>query len=153
MRKKKQDVAKQTEMAERAKKVLRLKLSGASYPEIAEVLEISMSTAHGDIQRAIRNIPKSEADQYREEELMKLDRLQRSVWEEALGGDHKAIDRVLKIIDRRAKFLGLDAPQQVQVGASSLDLDAAVKEFLAVAREPQADLPEIPAEEGLELDE
>jgi len=40
----------------------------------------------------------------------RLDNLQAGVWMAALQGNHGAIDRVLRIMERRAKLLGLDAP-------------------------------------------
>jgi len=39
-----------------------------------------------------------------------LDELQDAVWETAADGDLHALDRVLAIMARRAKLLGLDAP-------------------------------------------
>ena len=33
-----------------------------------------------------------------------------AVWDEAAKGEYAAIDRVLKILERRAKLLGLDMP-------------------------------------------
>lgn len=42
-----------------------------------------------------------------------------------------AVDRLLKIADRRARLLGLDAPKRVEVSDSMPDLDAAVRELAA----------------------
>lgn len=47
-------------------------------------------------------------------ELARLDQLHLAVWGRAIQGDYGAIDTVLKIMARRAKFLpGLEAPQAV----------------------------------------
>ena len=43
----------------------------------------------------------------------------------------QAVDRLLKIADRRAKLLGLDAPKRVEVSDGTPDLDAAVRELEA----------------------
>ena len=34
-------------------------------------------------------------------------------------GDEKAVDRALRIMERRARLLGLDAPASVEVGGGS----------------------------------
>lgn len=39
-----------------------------------------------------------------------LDQMQASVWAQALSGHMGALDRVLRIMERRARLLGLDAP-------------------------------------------
>ena len=41
-------------------------------------------------------------------ELDRLDALMRAYWDAALAGDGEAADRVLRIMDRRARYLGLD---------------------------------------------
>ena len=43
----------------------------------------------------------------------RLDRLHQAVWDAAINGDCYAIDRVLKLMERRAKLFGLDAPNKV----------------------------------------
>lgn len=56
-----------------------------------------------------------------------------------------AVDRLLKIADRRARLLGLDAPKRVEVSDSMPDLDAAVRE-LAAELEARGEGHEVPAE-------
>lgn len=119
--------------AERRKKALALRLAGATLNEIAEVNGCAVSTVHADIQRCLSDIPRQEADELRAQEVTRLDRLQRACWDPALAGDLAAIDRALRIIDRRAKMLGLDAPQQVEVTGVDVDLDATVARIMAVA--------------------
>ena len=46
-------------------------------------------------------------DEMRALELHRLDRLQQALWEDAVSGDVRAVDAVLRIIDRRVKLLGL----------------------------------------------
>lgn len=133
-------VRKAKEMAERSKRALQLKLAGATYPEIAETMGISLSTAHGDVQRALKDIPKDEAAQLRREESMRLDRLHRELWREAIDKDVPLIqrlplfDRLVKLSDRRSKLLGIDAPQSLEVTGVDLDLDAAVAALVEAAQ-------------------
>ena len=124
----------QMEIQERRKKALTLRLGGATYAEIGDALGVSNWTAWQDIHKSLADIPKAEADQLREEEVARLDRMQRAVWGDALKGDLKAMQMVVKIIDRRAKLLGLDAPQQVEL-SGEVDLDATVRKILAATEE------------------
>ena len=124
----------QLTLAERTKQELQLLLAGASYREIAEAVGVAPSTVHDDVQRALRDIPRREADELRQVEVERLDRLQRAVWADAVKGDLPSVDRAVRIIDRRAKMLGLDAPQQVEVSGQDVDLDATVAKILAAAR-------------------
>lgn len=119
--------------AERKRNALELRLAGASYRDIAQALEVSPATALQDCKEALADIPAQQADEMRTVELSRLDRLQRAVWPRAVKGDLQAVDRAIKIIDRRAKLFGLDAPQQVQITANDIDLDAAVDKMLRVA--------------------
>jgi hypothetical protein len=125
--------AKEFERAERKKNAVELRLAGASYREIGDALGCSTVTAMNDCKEALAEIPMQQADEMRTVELSRLDRLQRAVWGKAVKGDLQAVDRAIKIIDRRAKLLGLDAPQQVQITANDVDLDATVDKMLRVA--------------------
>jgi hypothetical protein len=70
-----------------------------------------VSTAHRRVSRALGAIPRELADEYRALEALRLDALQQAVWEQAIEGDLKAVDRVLSIMKRRSQLLGLDAPK------------------------------------------
>jgi hypothetical protein len=61
------------------------------------------------------------ADEVRKQELDRIDRLQVAVWNRALKGDDKAINTVLRLMERRARLLGLDAAQRVQAEVVSYD--------------------------------
>lgn len=121
-------------LAERRKRALDLRLTGATLAEIAETNECSIATVHQDIRKCLSDIPKSSADELRKQEVARLDKLQQACWQDAIHGDLAAIDRALKVIDRRAKMLGLDAPQQVEVTGVDVDLDATVARIMAVAQ-------------------
>jgi hypothetical protein len=71
-------------------------------------------------------------NEHRELELDRLDILQRTYWQPAVNGNLRAADFVLRVIDKRAKLLGLDAPIKVQaevVTYDGSDLDAEVERF------------------------
>ena len=54
------------------------------------------------------------AQELRALELERLDRLHEALWPRAIGGDDAALDRLLRVIDRRVRLLGLDAPARGQ---------------------------------------
>jgi hypothetical protein len=58
----------------------------------------------------------TDASELKAEELSRLDGMLRGLWPDARKGSHGAVDRVLKIMERRAKLLGLDAPVKVGLG-------------------------------------
>lgn len=120
--------------AERRARAVNLRREGLTLREVADELDVSVYTAWNDIQTAIRDIPKEEADLLRQQEADRLDALQRAVWDAALAGDLPAVDRALKIIERRCRLLGLDAPTRIEYPAVDLDLDAAVRDLVAAAQ-------------------
>ncbi len=99
------------EIAERRRKALDLRKAGASYDAIAQQLRLSGSgSAYKIVQAALKATYREPADDVRKLELERLDRLTLALWSRAQQGETEAIDRVLKLMDRRAKLLGLDAP-------------------------------------------
>jgi len=80
----------------------------------------------------IRKVCSEEAELVREIELQRLDELWRVANTAALKGDLKAIDRCLRIQERRAKLLGLDAVESVTVEHSGeIKIDDARASLLA----------------------
>lgn len=58
-------------------------------------------------------MPPALIQQARNVELQRLQEMHRTVWEDALTGDREAIGTVLRLMERRAKLLGLDAPAKI----------------------------------------
>ena len=86
-----------------------------SYEAIAKQLGVSdKSTVGQRVQAALREIIREPAEAVLKMELERLDVLLSGLWEQAADGDLQALDRALKIQDRRAKYLGLDAPTKTQ---------------------------------------
>ncbi|WP_075723248.1 sigma factor-like helix-turn-helix DNA-binding protein [Corynebacterium stationis] len=131
---------KALELQHRKKEALQLRLEGMTYAEIAERMGKSLSTVHGYVTDSLAEVTKEYAQQLRDLEAARLDALQHAVWERAIDGDLSAMDRVIKIMDRRARLLGLDAPQQVAVNNGvDVDIDGAVDKLIAVAMREVAD--------------
>lgn len=108
---------KNVEALDITEKVVALRASGANFRKIASVLDISPSTAHGLLHKAIAERREElglKVDELVELEVARCDQLQLAVWSKALNGNERAIAAVLKIMERRAKLLGLDAAQKVE---------------------------------------
>lgn len=94
--------------AEKRKMALDLRRAGWSYDDIAsEVGYANKGGAFKAVKQGIADITRESANELLELELARLDDLQAGAYDKARDGDLFAIDRVLKIIDQRAKFLGL----------------------------------------------
>ncbi len=98
----------------RTLKALELRLAGKGYQAIADELRYkSPASAFKAVQRALKATLQEPADELRRLELSRLDELFDSLWERR----HQAhvVDRLLSIMERRAKLLGLDAPTKVDI--------------------------------------
>lgn len=141
-------------IAKRRADAVAMRMTGASFQVIADKLGYnSRGAACQDVTRALEaNIAEQTraVEVYREEELQRLDLLMAEAWrvlrrqhatvshgrvirdedtDEPLLDDGPvlaAIDRVLKIQERRAKFLGLDAPTRIEaITVDALDAEIA----------------------------
>jgi hypothetical protein len=97
--------------AERAAKALELRKGGKTFRQIGEEMGVSEPRAFQIIDRELERLNKrraQSAEAVTRLELERLDTMLAACGEKAKGGDLNAIDRVLKITERRAKLLGLD---------------------------------------------
>jgi hypothetical protein len=110
--------APEPETLKKEANVIQLRLAGATWTEIAAAVGYSgPSGAYGAYQRAAKRVIAPKIEELREMELDRLDRLQRGVWASAIGGNVRAVDSVLRIMDRRARLLGLDMPVRLDINA------------------------------------
>ncbi|MFJ2752665.1 hypothetical protein [Streptomyces sp. NPDC087297] len=111
--------AQQATTAHRRAQAIALRLAGMDYQTIAERLDYSdRGAASKDVHRALEANLEAEsvaAATLRELEVQRLDRMQAAAWAKAAKGDLKAIETVLKVIDRRARLLGLDRPARTEI--------------------------------------
>ncbi|PSQ81736.1 MAG: hypothetical protein BRD40_03355 [Bacteroidetes bacterium QS_1_65_9] len=113
----------------RRKLVLELRKEGLLYREIAERIReqfrpselpksYDASYVGQDLRRALQNVESDlqvEAQEMLRMELRRLNELQRAMWTKAMQGEGEAVDRVLKVMKRRANYLGLDEPDELDV--------------------------------------
>lgn len=142
------------ETAKRDGEAARLRAEGKTYDQIAEALGYTdRSLAHRAVERALAAAVREPAESLRQLELIRLDAL----WIEAvkvMTTEHitvnngrvievdgvplkddqptlQAIDRLLKIMERRAKLVGLDSAAKVEV----LSVDALDREIAKLTAE------------------
>lgn len=100
---------RRTDSEARAAAALELRLSGLSYAEIAERLGYKdKSGAWRAVEGELKTTRRERAMEAVEIDLTRLDKLLNAVWPKAMEGDGTAIDRVLKVLERRAKYFDLD---------------------------------------------
>lgn len=123
-------VENKREMVEKETTIIELRHEGYVWREIATMVDMSIAGVVKAYKRALTRHPVAAIDEHRELELDRLDSLQRTYWQPAVAGNLRAADFVLRVIDKRAKLLGLDAPLKVQaevVTYDGSDLDAEVE--------------------------
>lgn len=108
---------------EREAKAVALKAAGATYAEVGRVLGTDRSNAAKIVRRALEREHSEAVALMRQVEGERLDRLQRGLWLQATQGDVQAAMGVLRVMERRARLFGLDAPARVQV---TTELDAEI---------------------------
>lgn len=85
-----------------AQRVLGLRRGGASFDAISQALNLTAETARAWFDVALGTV---DTEVQQALELDRLDRLHMAVWTKAQGGDLDAVDRVLRISERRDKVL------------------------------------------------
>jgi hypothetical protein len=101
---------------ERQLRALELRLAGVTYQQIADELGYAgRQGAFKAVEAALKLTLREPADNLRRISAERLDRATLAIWRAVNAGDLQAIDRLLRIEARRAKLLGLDAPQRQEV--------------------------------------
>jgi hypothetical protein len=103
--------------AVRRKEAVDLRVEGKTYREIAQELGVTPTRARqlvAEALAALQGETAESAEELRRLELDRLDQLQSGLWEEAAGGNLKAVGAALKIMERRARLVGLDAPTRTE---------------------------------------
>ena len=102
--------------AERALQAMELRKHGFTYDAIGKEIGVTRQRAYQIVKNELEAL-REECSEIAEDivkiELERLDIMLVGAWPNATTGDVTAIDRVLKIMERRARLLGLDAPAKV----------------------------------------
>lgn len=106
---------------ERIGRALELRKQGLTFEKIAEKCGYAdKRSAQRAVMSAIQAITREPAEGVRELELARLDEMLAMLWPKMLKGDQWAVDRILAIMERRSRFLGLDAPPDATLTAEVL---------------------------------
>ncbi len=106
-----------------------LRMAGAGYERIAQIVGYAdASGAYRAFHRALARLIIDEPNEQRLLELSRLDAIQIPIFERAQRGDIEAIDTYLKIANRRAKLIGLDAPTKVEHDWQRELIDAGIED-------------------------
>ena len=95
-----------------------LRKAGAPFAQIGAQMGYSEQRAHQVITKALSNLNLEcveAATEVTRLELERLDSLWLSAWQAVKGGDMQTINACIRIMDRRAKLLGLDAPAKQEL--------------------------------------
>jgi hypothetical protein len=124
------------ETIEREAKVLQLRRGGLTFDLIAKELGFANpSGAHKAYANACKRIIRSDVEELRGTELDRLDIAQGALWNKVMRGEVPAVMAVLKIMERRARLLGLDMPAKAQVEITHYDgntIDSEVERLVAL---------------------
>lgn len=131
-------------------KVMELRLQAMSYNQIANQLKTTASRVADIVKGSLKELKAYSLETTAEHvdiELMRLDALQSALWPQAMRGNAQAIGRVLDIMARRSRYLGLDMPTKIAPtdpsgqnpweGMSDADIVAALIEAAGRVIEPE----------------
>lgn len=125
------------ELIDKEVRVLELRRAGLTWANIADQVGYADPTgAYAAYKRAVKRVLKEPVQEVLDQELDRLDRLQVAVWGRAMKGDDRAINTILRLMERRAKLLGLDAAQKVQAEVTTYDghrdIDGEIERILQI---------------------
>jgi hypothetical protein len=107
---------------------LELRKAGISYARIAEALGFnSPQAAWKAVNSALKKTVQEPADELRTLEVERLDAAAAAIYPSVKQGQYGAIDRWIKIMERRAKLLGLDAPTKTDVTSGGDKITVTIK--------------------------
>jgi hypothetical protein len=122
-----------------------LRAAGTPYPDIADKLGVDPTTAFHYVSEGLERFLGEEircSDTARKLHVERLRALLQAAWPKAMAGDANATASCLRIMEREAKLLGLDAPHKVDIShrlrlmaeAESLDYEELLAEAQAVIK-------------------
>jgi hypothetical protein len=121
-------------IAERRVRAFGLRKAGASYRQIAQQLGVGVNTAWADVNAELMELRAQttvDAEAVREMELQRCDEMILGLWPAVRRGDPKSVMAAVRVSDRRARLLGLDAPSKTEL-TGNLEIDHAhARETLA----------------------
>ena len=133
---------------EKGRQAISLRMAGATMSEIAS--QLGYANESGAYKAVMRELEQTTQDMgesteaVRQIELKRLDQMLSPIWNAVTTGDQTAINTALRIQERRAALLGLDAPKQIEarVRIDVISWNQAIRDFIEVYRTYHRDAPE-----------
>jgi len=122
------------EQNRQARRAYELRQQGRSWWDIAEDLGISEQLAQRRVDEAIARASQL-VDEYTKRsmlamEVSRLDRLQEAFWTDALSGDVRSAEFILKVSAQRTKLLGLDVMTADRQTISTVIVQGTTTEYI-----------------------
>lgn len=111
-------VNKKAELAERRELVAANLLAGVKYRQMAKKFDVSLGTIANDVKQILKawhTETNRDTEEWATLEAARLDSMLQSIWKEVMDGNTQYMDRALRIMERRARLLGLDKPIQTDI--------------------------------------
>lgn len=124
---------KAKDIHDREMRVMEMLRAGMSDQQIADEIGYADDSAVTHIRRRVTERYTGVAtEDYRAQQLDRIDALLQSLWASARKKDYQAVDRVVKLMERQAKLVGLDAATKVDMTVQEVSPDE-VQTFMAGA--------------------
>lgn len=124
-------------------------LAGLTYRQMGKALDISIGTIANDVKIILGRMQREQIDNAEDWitlELTRIDRAMNAIWGQITGEDSKtrltAIDRMVKLMELRSKYLGLFMPEKHAITdpeGKPLDLDRYIEQQLESLAASQQD--------------
>jgi hypothetical protein len=134
-------VVRKMKAHERRVAAIRLRQQGKPYSYIAAALKVTPATAARYVKEGLAQAHSESIEELRAIQGGQIDFMMDRIWEKLKSGDLWAIDRGIKLMERKAKLFGLDAPVQmanVTVNTNLVNAAQATKEVTTVDKDPVA---------------
>jgi hypothetical protein len=99
-------------MAEADSQALELAKRGLTQREIARATSESLGNVNKRITRALQAIRTANAGEAFQIDLQRIERMWAGLWDSATKGDPKAVLAGVRLLERRARMFGYDAPER-----------------------------------------
>lgn len=116
--------------AVRVRAALEARARGYEYYQIADEMGVTTTTAERYVKDGLKVTLREASEEVRKLELKRLDMMMQVYMVKALDGHGPSCDRVLAIMERRARIEGIDAPLEVDFAAVRAEFFGLVRDVL-----------------------
>jgi Sigma-70, region 4 len=114
---------------ERERLAVELRVQGCTFAEIGTQLGVSDRMASRIFHRAMDRVLREPVGQLVDLEAARLDALWAAMWPRALAGSARHAEVCLRVLERRARLLGLNQPSKLEMRMSVEEVDALDREI------------------------